>query len=328
MTRPQDLKDLAALSARIGADPMLIQAAGGNTSVKDGDVMWIKASGTLLAEALDKDIFVACDLPAMRASLARGEARADQPQEFALMRDGLRPSIETSLHAVFPQRVVLHAHCIHTLSHAVQADPVAAIGAKLDGFDWGHVPYVKPGANLAAKVRGLVETGRNVIVLANHGVIVAAETVGAADDLLARVVAALRVDPVPLRAADLGAVPDGWVAAPPALSHLALDPKRLAMATGGSLYPDHVIFCGVGALAADTPPEGDGPPMVLIPGKGALLRASASAGASAGTWALSQCLGDVLMRVPEGATLRYLTLEQNGELLNWDAEKYRLALNA
>ncbi|MGC1428509.1 MAG: class II aldolase/adducin family protein, partial [Albidovulum sp.] len=219
---------------------------------------------------------------------------------------------------------VLHAHCIHMLSHAVQADPVAAIGAKLDGFDWGLVPYVKPGANLAAKVRGLVETGRNVIVLANHGVIVAAETVGAAEDLLARVVSALRVVPVPLRAADLGAVPDGWVAGPPALSHIALDPKRLAMATGGSLYPDHVIFCGVGALAAEAPPEGDGPPMVLIPGKGALLRADASAG----TWALSQCLGDVLMRVPDDAKLHYLTLEQNGELLNWDAEKYRLALNA
>jgi len=324
MSRPQDIDALAALSAQIGADPMLIQAAGGNTSVKDGDVMWIKASGTLLAEALTQDIFVGCDLPAMRDSLAAGEARADQPQEFALVSGGLRPSIETSLHAVFPQRVVLHAHCIHTLAHAVQADPRAAIGAKLDGFNWGLVPYAKPGADLARLVRAEVQAGCDVVVLGNHGIIVAAETVTAAGDLLTRVHAALQVDQVALGVADLGDIPAGWLAAPAALSQLALDAERLAMATGGSLYPDHVIFCGVGALAAQVPPQGDSPPFVLIPGKGGLIRADATEGARA----LALCLGDVLTRVPSGAALHYLTLEQNGELLNWDAEKYRQALNA
>lgn len=325
MTRPADLDDLAALSARIGSDPMLVQAAGGNTSVKDGDVMWIKASGTLLADALSEDIFVACDLPAMRDSLARGEARADQPQEFALVPGGLRPSIETSLHAVFPQRVVVHAHCVHTLVHAVQADPVAAIANKLDGFNWGIVPYVKPGANLAAHVRGLVEQGRDVIILGNHGIIVAAETVADAGELLTRVHAALRVDPMPIQAACLDHIPDGWAEGPAQLSQVALDPVLRAMATGGSLYPDHVIFCGVGAVATDSvPPEIDGPPFILIPNKGALLRADASSGAQA----LTQCLGDVLTRMPQDAELHYLTMEQNGELLNWDAEKYRQALNA
>ena len=39
-------------------------------------------------------------------------------------------------------------------------------------------------------------------------------------------------------------------------------------------------------------------------------------------------LGDVLMRVPPEAPLSYLTLEQNAELLDWDAEKYRQALDA
>jgi len=63
---------------------------------------------------------------------------------------------------------------------------------------------------------------------------------------------------------------------------------------------------------------------VLIPGKGALVRADATVGAQA----LAQCLGDVLLRVPEGAVVHYLTLEENGALLNWDAEKYRQALNA
>ena len=278
-THPSDLAELTSLSARIGADPMLIQAAGGNTSVKDGDVMWIKASGTLLADAGERDIFVACDLPAMRASLAKGEARADQPMAFALAQDGLRPSIETSLHAVFEQRVVLHAHCVHTLVHAIQADPVAAIGQKLAGFKWGVTPYAKPGANLARQVRDLVRQGCDVIVLGNHGVIVAADTVGAADDLLRGVAEALRVDARPLHAAQIGDLPDGWVAGPPALSEVACDPALLSMATGGSLYPDHVIFCGVGVMSCDAPPTGDSPPFVLLPGRGAAMRRDATAGA-------------------------------------------------
>ena len=41
-----ELDQLRALSARVGADPLLVQAAGGNTSLKDQGVMWIKASGT------------------------------------------------------------------------------------------------------------------------------------------------------------------------------------------------------------------------------------------------------------------------------------------
>ena len=74
---PHDLPALAAASARIGADPLLIQGPGGNTSIKDGGVMWIKASGTNLADALTRDVFVPCDLAAMRAAMTAGEARAD-----------------------------------------------------------------------------------------------------------------------------------------------------------------------------------------------------------------------------------------------------------
>lgn len=324
-----DIKDLIALSARIGADPMLIQAAGGNTSVKDGAVMWIKASGTQLADAVAKDIFVPVDLPAMRDALADPGQDADQTQRFALGDTGLRPSIETSLHAVFHQRVVVHVHCVNTLAHAVQAEAKALLAPKLADFAWALVPYVKPGANLAALVQAHRSPETDVVVLANHGLIVAADNVAEAEALLARVVAALSL-PTTRATPDLDALarlatPD-WTVPPgdAAIHQVALDPDRLAQATGGSLYPDHVIFCGIGALSAETPPTDPEPPFVLISGKGALMRKSASASAEA----LMNCLGDVLMRVPATAQLAYLTLEQNAELLNWDAEKYRQALNA
>jgi rhamnose utilization protein RhaD (predicted bifunctional aldolase and dehydrogenase) len=42
---PDGFDALLAFSERIGHDPALVQAAGGNTSLKSGDVLWIKASG-------------------------------------------------------------------------------------------------------------------------------------------------------------------------------------------------------------------------------------------------------------------------------------------
>lgn len=335
---PADLPALRALSARIGADPLLIQAAGGNTSVKEGDVMWIKASGTLLAEAETRDILVPVDLAAMRAALAADDPTADQPANFLLTPGALRPSIETSLHAVFPQRVVVHVHCVQTIALAIREDAPAALAPRLEGLAWAFAPYVKPGATLAAEVAAATARGANVVVLGNHGLIVAADTTHDATSLLDAVTARLRADPGPDRAHDAAplaatAAGSGYApAAEPAAHHLAFAPESIARAAAGSLYPDHVIFCGIGA-AAVAPGEtvaqalagSPTPPVVLIvPGQGVLLPETRSAG----TEALARCLSDVLRRVPPGVPLRYLTLEENAALLNWDAEKYRQALNA
>ena len=50
-------------------------------------------------------------------------------------------------------------------------------------------------------------------------------------------------------------------------------------------------------------------------------------GASSGALAMLECLGNVLIRLPEGTATRALSLDEDADLLNWDAEKYRQALN-
>jgi rhamnose utilization protein RhaD (predicted bifunctional aldolase and dehydrogenase) len=339
---PADLADLRKASARVGADPLLIQGPGGNTSVKQGEVMWIKASGTQLSEALDRDIFVEVDLPRLNDAIARADPKADQPAEFARLPGGLRPSIETSLHAVFPHRVVLHVHCVNTIALAIRQDARERLAERLQDFDWAFAPYVKPGARLAAETRAARKAATDVIVLGNHGLIVAGETVAEAVALLEAAVAALSVTPAVVAAPDLDALAAiaGESFAPAAPDHplhaVALSPARLSAATGGSLYPDHVIFCGPGATAIGRKESADAlaarlskrglavPPFLLVSGVGALVRKDASAGAAA----LTRCLGDVMTRVPEDARLRYLTEAENRELIDWDAEKYRRALNA
>ncbi len=339
---PADLADLMRFSSRIGQDPLLIQSAGGNTSVKDGDVMWIKASGTLLANALTRNIFVPVDARDMRAAVADREARADQPAQFLLGAGGLRPSIETSLHVVFPQRVVVHVHCVNTLALAIRTDAPTLLADRLAGFDWVYVSYAKPGAQLADSVRRAMTPTTNVVVLGNHGLIVAAETVAEADKLLAAVVETVTCSPDHAARPDMKRLAqragDGFVPLDPdhPLHSVAMSPARVTAATGGSLYPDHVIFCGPAAvalsqgetvahavdrrLAAGLPP----PVFLLVPGEGALI----AHGVSAGAQALIRCLGDVLMRLPEGTDVTHLSRPQDLELLDWDAEKYRQSLNA
>src|SRR5215469_7299115 len=98
-----ELRALRELSAALGADPLLTQGAGGNTSIKRDGIMWIKASGTWLADALLEDIMTPVRLDPLRKAVADGDPRAPAAVDFVdpdLNANGLRPSIETSVHAI------------------------------------------------------------------------------------------------------------------------------------------------------------------------------------------------------------------------------------
>src|SRR5215471_12105270 len=134
MPMPQQqaiLDDLRRMSARVGADIHLVQGAGGNSSVKLNDVLWVKASGAWLSDAEAKDIFVPVQLSGARAALAAGNER--MPTAPGLDDQGLRASIETSLHALMPHRVVLHVHAVNTIAWAARADAEPELARRLDG---------------------------------------------------------------------------------------------------------------------------------------------------------------------------------------------------
>lgn len=337
----QELAALRALSASIGQNPHLTQAAGGNTSLKAGDTLWIKASGTWLKDALTDDIMVPVAMAPLLRAVEQRDRAADQPQGFtiaALNPRGLRPSIETTVHALMPQRVVLHVHCVDTISLAVQADGEAEVARRLDGIEWAYVPYFRPGLPLARGIAEKLRPDVDVLILGNHGLVVAAETVAGAERLLKRVRSLLARPARATAAPDLAALTalagnSGYRLPTDVEAHaVALDPESRRIAQAGSLYPDHVIFLGQGSVAA-RPGEtvadviarlGMPPAAILFPGTGVLMRGDASAGADA----MQRCLADVAARIDIAARLNYLTAAENDELLNWDAEQYRQKLNA
>ena len=322
------LQVLRRLSASVGADPLLVQAAGGNTSLKEDDVMWIKASGTWLRDAATRDIFVPIDHLALRDALARGDAAADACLPFVradLNTTGLRPSIETSVHALMPQRVVVHVHCVNTIAWAIRADAEARLAERLDGETWAFVPYARPGLPLARNIAARLRPGVDVLVLGNHGLVVAAETVDDAAALLDRIVARLARPPRGLVAPDRESLAGLCAGTSYRPAHdddthaLATDAHALPMGGERVLYPDHVVFLGVG-VATDPATEA---PVVALPGVGVIVRHDAKPAAEA----MARCLADVLRRVEPEAPLLALTDAQIDQLVNWDAEKYRQGLS-
>ena len=77
-----ELRSLRELSAALGANPSRTQGAGGNTSIKRDGVMWIKASGTWLADALAHDIMTPVCLELLRKAIADGDPRAATAVDF------------------------------------------------------------------------------------------------------------------------------------------------------------------------------------------------------------------------------------------------------
>ena len=187
MRTPSSVQELVRLSNRVGADPAWVLAGGGNTSVKAGNVLYVKASGRPLA-SITPDGFVRMDLGRVKGLFAAAVPKEPRAREAAVLKGLLsarmageedkRPSVETLLHALIPFRFVVHAHPAlgNGLTCAKDGEKAAM---RLFGPDAAWVPYTDPGFTLALAVRKSL-AGRKparILFLGNHGVCVAGDSV-------------------------------------------------------------------------------------------------------------------------------------------------------
>ena len=309
-----------ALSARLGQDPLQVQGPGGNTSIKDDEVMWIKASGTELANAEEDMIFVAVDRKAAQAEAKglQGDGSCKTTGLDAAIT--LRPSIETTFHAALDFPVVAHTHSVATLVHATGPEGRAALADKLAGLAYATVPYAKPGLPLTGEILRAAGPETQVFILFNHGLIACGQDAEEVSELLAEVEKRLQMPVLrDLSSTPNNAAPDGFSWAEQ--SWLAKDARTGTLARAGSYYPDHVVFLGPALPLSD---HAGNPPAILRKGEGVLLRDDATSSQKA----MLRCLSDVLSRLPEDWSLAAIGEAAEAELLNWDAEKYRQALAA
>ena len=187
MTATDSLTDL---SRRLGDPAMDAAMLGeGNTSVRTGGTMRVKASGAVLAEAEPGD-FVAVDLEAASALISDPDAGDVEVEAFfssISAAEGRRPSVEALLHVVIYEAtdatVIAHSHptAVNALlcslgaellvAGALFPDQIVVLGARPL-----LVPYIDPGITLARATRVLLRDhiaqfseAPRVIYLRNHG---------------------------------------------------------------------------------------------------------------------------------------------------------------
>jgi ribulose-5-phosphate 4-epimerase/fuculose-1-phosphate aldolase len=333
MRLERELACLRELSARVGSDPLLVQASNGNTSIKLDGILWIKGSGKWLARANQEEMLIPVDLAEAREAVEQGAEIA----QLRISRNSTRPSIETAMHAVLPHRVVVHVHSINTIAWAIRLDGLDELTARLRGLHWEWIPYVASGIPLAREIEMVVARAKdtNVFILANHGLVVCGKDCSTTEQLLCDVERRLVIPPRPSPVPDTALLQNfsqfsGWQYPDFAPLHaLGTDKAALKILKGGVLYPCQAIFLGEmlivphtifasklkARLAASERP----PIFMVVESGGVLLHKNISSAERANLIGLME----VIRRTKESARLRYLTTEEVETMLKEGGRGYR-----
>ncbi|MDQ2841368.1 MAG: class II aldolase/adducin family protein [Acidobacteriota bacterium] len=306
-SEPFELNALRELSARIGHNPLLVQASSGNTSVKIDELLWIKASGKWLIHAEEEDFLVSVNLTKAKQCLSENTAI---PETETTSPDRLRASIETAKHAALPQKVVVHVHSVNTIAWAVREDGPRQLSTRLAGLRWQWIPYIPSGNSLARKIEHVLSSSpqTDVLVLGNHGLVVCGNSCCSAELLLLDVERRLTIDPRPAPEPRSVLPPPGCAG----VHALATDHISRRILSGGVLYPCQAIFL----------PETMPVPASSLPSQ---ERYDALAGARMTRAEQEMLVGlaNVVQRIDGSAPIRYLTASEVVNVLNGEVDHYR-----
>lgn len=184
------IDDLIKISQLYGADSRFVIAGGGNTSYKNEEKIWVKASGSSLATITENGFAVLnrAKLNMMTgkvysSDVAEREDQVKRDLEEATITKGKRPSVETSMHNIINYAFVVHLH--PTLVNGLMCSQNAETElVNIFGEKSVFVEYTDPGYVLFKKVNDKIEEYRlkyseepKVIWLQNHGIFVAADSI-------------------------------------------------------------------------------------------------------------------------------------------------------
>lgn len=184
--------EIITLSRYYGSNPHFVIAGGGNTSYKEGDRLWIKASGISLAD-IDESGFVCLSRKKLDrisdTEYSKNTAKREEEVKADLLAAVIddknkRPSVETSLHNLFNYRFIVHTHptFVNALLCSVNAKKITE-----EFFDKEvmFVEYTDPGYTLFKKTKEVLDQHIEmydreplIIFMQNHGMIVCGETAG------------------------------------------------------------------------------------------------------------------------------------------------------
>ena len=184
----KQIEDLIAISRKFGQDSRFVIAGGGNTSYKNEERLWVKASGHALATitedgfaVLDRALLNEMGEKAYSQDTAVREEQVKNDLAVACVTKDRRPSVETSLHNCMGFAFVVHLH--PTLVNGLMCSANAEAVCREMFPDALYIEYTDPGYTLFKKVYDRIKAYKNangkepqVIFLQNHGIFVGADT--------------------------------------------------------------------------------------------------------------------------------------------------------
>ncbi|MCL2158818.1 MAG: SDR family oxidoreductase [Oscillospiraceae bacterium] len=179
------IENLVEMSHKYGANPEFVLAGGGNTSYKTDELIYVKGSGTSLA-TIKKEEFVVLYRDKLKKMREKPYSENEKQREAEVLADMMearlpasgerRPSVETLLHDLFPQKYVLHVHpaLVNGITCSKEGEAAAL---RVFGEHIAWVPETKPGYILAVACKEAMdaykkEYGKDcqIVVLQNHGI--------------------------------------------------------------------------------------------------------------------------------------------------------------
>ena len=329
-------KALIDITQKVGEDINLVQGPGGNISFKSNGFMFIKASGEKMSDAKNKNIFIKTDHYKILSSIK--ENNPDPIKNSWDQNSPMRPSIESTMHALMPHKYVLHVHCVNTLSWVIQKNYQEKINIFLKGINWKAVPYKKPGIVLSNEIKKIISDSYvDVIFLGNHGIVAGAESPENVFAIIKNISEKLYLSELNKKPIDFEKFNKYLLSREYKLPkneyihQIAFSKIHSLIATKGDLFPDQTVFIENGLTIITYPEEliqlsklrAHKLPVALIPNVGILVPKTFKEVNEDILLGLSM----IISRLPKDASINYLTKEERNDLINWDQEIHRKKIN-
>jgi rhamnose utilization protein RhaD (predicted bifunctional aldolase and dehydrogenase) len=175
---PLEIASLGAVSRRIGERiPFWTQAAGGNLSVKAGNELWIKSSGTRLSSVGKPELTTGLSAIRIQPFLRELENLkllplhlAEEKYSLAVKEGNLdparfeNPSMETGFHAILPKKWIIHFHSLVGII-AQERGLLKRSGL----LNYTEIEDQRPGWALVSEIKS--HSKSDIIMMRRHGII-------------------------------------------------------------------------------------------------------------------------------------------------------------